>query len=415
MQPLSRFEIDLTAVRHNVGRIHRAIGDAVGICAVLKADAYGLGAVRVASQLNRAGVDMFAVYTPQQAQVVLRARVSRPVLVLTPVREPAAIDGLEGALAADMVHLAVHDRSHITELERIAAHVGGRLGVHVEADTGMARGGVTWEASLDVIRAVHDSPHLHLAGLYAHLASADCDATYTCEQAQAFDALLERARPAIPDECVIHEASTFGVLRGRRHHRQMVRVGLLWAGYGPEEYVGRPECPVDDLRPILRWTSRIVHVKTIQASTRVGYGGIWRAARTTRLALVGVGYADGYPAALSCADDEPAKGELGFRLPDGTTAYAPVVGRVSMDQITVDVTDLPMDTPVNGAEVEVVGRDPQAPNHLPTLARRAGTITHELLCRLGPPIHRTYITEQTACRFAPAHDTSSPVAAHEQP
>jgi alanine racemase len=389
--PLSRFEIDLSVIPHNLDRIREALEPGVGVCAVLKADAYGLGAVRIASQLSRCGVDMVAVYTPAQAQVVLRSRVTCPVLVLAPVRDTEGLDGLEGALAAGVVQLAVHDPEHVRQLAESARRLGAPLHVHVEADTGMARGGLTEPEALDVIKLVHYSDDLKLAGVYTHLAAAGEDEEYTEQQADAFDQLLGAAQPFLPEDCIIHEANSFGVLRGKRHQRRMIRVGLLWAGYGPEEYRGEPATPVLGLRPILRWTSTVVHLKTIPAGARVGYGGIWQATRASRLALVSVGYADGYPLHLGRTTEGPNRGEVAFRLPDGEVRFAPVVGRVSMDQLTVDVTDLPEGAIRTGDEVELVSRDPHAPNHLPTLARRAGSITHDLLCRFGPPINRTYI------------------------
>jgi alanine racemase len=392
MPPMSRFEIDLTAVSRNVAAIRQALRPEVKICAVLKADAYGLGAVRIASQLNRSGVDMYAVYTAQQAQVVLRARLCGPVIVLAPVRDMESIDGLQGALAVGMAQLVVHDRAHVAQVEQLAAAIDAPIRVHVEADTGMSRGGVDPDAAIDVIRDVALSPHLILTGLYTHLSSADRDEAHASAQSEVFDALLDAAEPYLTDECNIHEANSFGVMRSRRHHRRMVRVGLLWAGYGPEEFGGEPRVEVGRLTPALRWMSEVVHLKEIEPGATVGYSAIWKADRRTRLALVAVGYADGYPISLSRATGEPVRGAVGFELPDGRMAYAPVVGRVSMDQITVDVTDLPESAVYHGAPAEIVGRDASAPNHLPTLARRAGTITHELLCRIGPPIHRRYVT-----------------------
>ncbi|HEB60956.1 MAG TPA: alanine racemase, partial [Phycisphaeraceae bacterium] len=291
MRSLSRFEINLAAISHNIRQVRSSLDPDVGICAVLKADAYGLGAVRIASQLNRSGVEMFAVYTPEQAQVVLRARLCAPVLVLAPVRESGPLEQLQGALAAGYVQLTLHDEQHVRELECIAGELHTPLAVHVEVDTGMSRGGITCPAAADVIRAVHDSPLLRLQGIYTHLASAGHDADFTMRQSERFDGLLRRAARWIPPDCVIHEANTFGLLRGRQHHRGMVRIGLLWAGYGPEEFAGRADTRVQDLRPVLRWMSRIVHVKEIPVGTNVGYGSIWQAQRPTRLALVPVGYA----------------------------------------------------------------------------------------------------------------------------
>jgi alanine racemase len=137
------------------------------------------------------------------------------------------------------------------------------------------------------------------------------------------------------------------------------------------------------LEPAVRWTTEVAHLQWIDAGERVGYGGTWTAPRRTRVALAPVGYADGYPLSLS------GTGVVRLRTGDAW-AEAPVIGRVSMDQITIDVTDVPGGTAGIGSEVELVGTDRDAPTHLPEVARRAGTISHELLCRLSRRARRRY-------------------------
>jgi alanine racemase len=224
-------------------------------------------------------------------------------------------------------------------------------------------------------------------------------------------------------------ANSCATFRGRRFHGNMVRIGQSLLGYlhegasspAPGGGGGRvPEAggggaapvPADDpfefagaameLRPVVRWTSSIVHVKEVPAGFPVGYGQTWRAKRPTRIALVPVGYADGYPRSLSSTGvvtltarhwdrTGAASGGAGSApVSASASKAAAVIGRVSMDQITIDVTDVPEPWRRLGAEVELVSPSREAPNHFPRLAGAAGTITHELLCRLGPRVERAY-------------------------
>lgn len=387
----SRLEVDLSAVEHNVGVVRRTIGPAVGLCAVLKADGYGLGSVRLGRRLAIAGVDMCAVYTPDQARVLLDAPLPSdvPVLVLMPVRELDRSDPIYRALLTGQVHLTLHDKASYEAVADIAKNQGLTIPVHVEVDTGMSRGGASPEEAFELITLAAANPRLRVAGVFTHCASADSDPVQTARQASAFDALLDRAASLLPRDCVAHQASTFGAFRATRLHRSMVRVGLALLGYAGEEYAD-PDCveliaQAAELRPCVRWVSRIVQTKWIEAGTPVGYGGTWRAKRRSRLGLIPAGYADGYPRALS------NRARVGVELAGGVKAYVPQVGTVSMDQITVDLTDLPESGLGVGAWVELVGNDRSAPNHLPALAKAAGTITHDLLCRIGPRVTRHYV------------------------
>lgn len=387
----SRLEVDLSAVEYNVGVVRRIVGPAVGLCAVLKADGYGLGAVRLGRRLAIAGVDMAAVYTTDQARALLDAPLPSdvPVLILMPVRELDRADPIYRSLLTGQVHLTLHDRASYEAVAEIAKSQGLTIPVHVEVDTGMSRGGASPAEALEIIHLAAANPRLRIAGVFTHCASADSDPVQTGRQAAAFDALLERAGGLLPDDCLIHQASTFGVFRAKRLHRRMVRVGLALLGYAGEEYADPDHVEMleqsADLRPCVRWVSRIVQTKWIETGTPVGYGGTWRAKRRTRLGLIPVGYADGYSRALS------NRARVGVELAGGVKAYVPQVGTVSMDQITVDLTDLPETGLDVGAWVELVGNDRTAPNHLPALAKAAGTITHDLLCRIGPRVARHYV------------------------
>lgn len=397
MPTTSRIEVDLAAIEHNVRVVRsvlqrgadRALGPVPGICAVLKADAYGCGAPRVAKRLGIAGVEMLAVYTPEQARALVEANVSQPILMLMPVREMDRSDPLYRSAARDRLHFTIHDRDGLASLGSVADGFGMTIPVHLEVDTGMSRGGASPDEAAALAVRIHEHPRLRLAGVYTHLADAHSNAAFSAAQNEAFSRWLKRVEGVLPADCLVHEANTFGTFRAGAAHRSMVRVGLALLGMGLEEFGAPGEfefaAEAGKLVPAVRWISHVAHLKWIGPGATVGYGCTWRAERKSRIALVPVGYADGYPVALS------NQGAVAVELPGGIRAFVPVVGRVSMDQITIDVTDIPDGQIAIGSCVEVVGNDRTAPNHLPTLAKLAGTITHELLCRFSARLPRQYL------------------------
>jgi alanine racemase len=219
-----------------------------------------------------------------------------------------------------------------------------------------------------------------------------------------FDRFLDSHRGAIDESCLLHVANSFATLRHDDLHRCMVRVGLALTGHGPGWMKGA--CRPSDLQlePIVRWTSRIVQMRAIEQGTSVGYGATWTASRRTELGVVAVGYADGYPMALGGTDTKTGPACIGVldSIDDSSVlGFAPIVGRVNMDQVTIDLTDLRArfgERVGLGSPVELLSRDPQrpgqeAPNHLVSLAKAVHTVPHELLCRLNPRIPRVYHQE----------------------
>ncbi|MHC4142650.1 MAG: alanine racemase [Planctomycetota bacterium] len=195
----------------------------------------------------------------------------------------------------------------------------------------------------------------------------------------------------------------------------MVRVGQAWAGLGADAITGGEfRSDAARLRPIVTWRSHIVHVKTVERGTPVGYGSAWTAGRRSRIGLVPVGYADGYPTGAASFDDDPKPPCVGVEVgpanaKGGSWRFVPVVGKVNMDQITIDLTDVAPPRarrrcPVGpGTEVELIGTDPSAPNHVSALAKAAGAIPHEILCTLNPRIRRIYhATERYEVETVPA-------------
>jgi alanine racemase len=351
---------------------------------------------------------MLAVYAPAEAAALVETPSSVPVLLLMPVRDPAELSGptLRDALASGRLHLSVHDARQLDVFSR-GGHAGPRLAVHVEVDTGMCRGGCApAEAARVIQRIARECPALRLAGVYTHFASVDGDPAALDAQNDRFIQMLASVRRDLPAGCLIHAASTGAALRCQRYHHDMVRVGQGWAGYGGEGLA--PGSRIDgaaDLQPALTWRSRVVQTKTVDVGAKVGYGSTWTARRSTLLGLVPVGYADGYPFALGRVPDGSAPSARAsvavlLRSPRGVRrAWAPVVGFVSMDQITIDLTDVAAQMRADesgvdlGATVELITPDREAPNHVTRLALLAGTTPYELLCRLSARVHRIYREE----------------------
>jgi alanine racemase len=419
---VSVIEVNLTALDHNMQALRRMVGPACGLCPIVKADAYGLGGPRVGKRLAFAGAQMLAVYTPEQAAELLNAAIGCPILVLMPVREIARVDEIYRGLTSDKVHLTVHDAGHVADLIAITERYGMSIKVHLEIDTGMSRGGCGVHEAPAVLERIAACRRLTIAGVFTHFANAEADIEFTNRQLKIFERFLSEHGHRLGPECHIHAANSFATLRHARFHKSMVRIGLAWAGYGAEWMAGDELLKgAADLRPIVAWRSRVVQSKHIETGTPVGYGSRWSAKRPTTLGLVPVGYADGYPMNLGARDDAPRGAVVAVferaRAGDGhehggLIGYAPVVGAVNMDQISIDLTDLiarrgGADDIGVGTIVELITPDAKAPNHLPNLARLAGTIPHEILTRMSARIRRQYIAPVTAADHVPAATRSA--------
>lgn len=410
--------ISLAAVDHNGRALRRLVGPDVGICAVVKANAYGLGAVRVARQLVATGVNMLAVFGPEEAAELINAGIGAPVLVLMPIWEITRTDELYRAIVRGSVHLTVHNLEHLDQLQRIAERYATRLSLHLELDTGMSRGGCAEDEATQILERIAKHRLLRLAGVFAHFAGARDNKKMTDKQRDRFEAFIDANAHFVPDDCRLHIANTAGTLRGAPYHKSMIRVGIGWAGYGTE-LLSEEDCVLKhgELQPSIRWTTRIVLTKEIAKGTSVGYGAGWTAKRKTRLGLLPIGYADGFPIALRGTDSAPSPARVGVMYSDDDRtpcSFAPVVGALSMDQITIDLTDAPHARV--GTPVELIGTNRESPNYLVKVALAAGVIPHVILAGLSPAIPRqfeppTASTIETAAQTAAERSRRDVVAA----
>jgi alanine racemase len=379
-----RLLISRSALLHNAKLVRRAVGEQVRICAILKADAYGHGSAIVADTLcnfaadgsSRPAADAVAVATIDEA-AALPADLGVPIIVFRPVenlfvgRQRATIDL---AIRNDFV-LSLCSVTAAEDLARLAVASGRRVAVQVIVETGMTRTGVDPGDLDDLLHKIAARPSLRLTGICTHFASADdprdplTGAQLTCFRA-ATDGFAEVMRGKV----LRHAANSAAVFFRRDSHLEMVRPGLALYGIDPtcKPSLDRP------LRPAMKWTAPLIGIRSVAKGTGVGYGHSWHAPRDTRIGVAPVGYADGYLRAFS----DRAVVMIGGRP-------APVVGRVSMDAITIDLANHPHVQ--LGDEVTLLDDDPLSPASVYRLAQLVDTIPYEIFCRIGPRVQRVVV------------------------
>lgn len=364
-------EIDRAALRHNIQVLNARMPSGCAMMAVVKANGYGHGAVPVALECQAAGVRSFCVATAREGAELRQGGVTGEILVLG-YTHPS----LAPLLCRCQLIQAVFDHSYAAELDRC----GYPLSVHIKIDTGMHRLGEPWDQIEDIAR-IYACRNLRVAGVFTHLcasaSTAPSDAAFTHAQSRAFrqciSALRERGL-AVPK---VHTMASYGLLNYPEVGGDYARVGI--ALYGLLSSKADTDACTADLRPVLSLKARVAQVRTLQSGESAGYDLQFTAQRETRLATLAIGYADGLPRALSCG--------VGSILLHGRKA--PVAGRVCMDQTLADVTDIPQ-TAAGDAAV-LIGRDGDLEITACELAQQTGTISNEILSRLGPRLERMVV------------------------
>ena len=377
--------IDLGALRHNLAQVRR-LADAREVIAIVKADAYGHGAVPVARALAAEGVTRFGVALVEEGRALREAGIRGEVLVLGGVVEDQAAEIVELGLTATIFHAG-----HADALNEAARRAGRAAPVHVKIDTGMGRLGFSPDAAPDAVVALARLAFLRLEGLMTHFADADlADPAYAREQVARFDAVAEAVRCAGVRIPIRHAANSAAVMATSSWRSAIggplydaVRPGLMLYGARPGPAVGAGV----DLRPVLSLTTRILVLKRVPPGTPISYGRTFVTRRESLIAVLPIGYADGYPRALSNAGRVLVRGRA-----------APVVGRVCMDLTMVDVTDVP--GAAEGDEAVVIGAQGAAAITVEEVAAGAGTIAYEILCGIGPRVPRRYLDAASAGRDA---------------
>jgi alanine racemase len=367
-------EVNLAAIERNVARLRSLLSPATEVCAVVKADAYGHGAVPVARATLAAGATTLGVATAAEAAELRAGGITAPILVLGALSS----DELTVALAA-RADVVAWDRRFVDALSVAAARpalsAGQPVGVHVKLDSGMGRFGTrdVAEALAVAVAVAEAGPSLRLAGAMTHFATSEADQAFVDLQLEQFMPFVERVRALTRDHVVVHAANSGAILQTPASQFDMVRPGI--ALYGGDPMNRDP----DDhgLEPALTLHSYVAAIKPIAPGESVGYGRHFVAARDSFIATIPIGYADGIPRSLTNNCD----------LLIGGHRY-PLVGMVSMDNITADLSSQPQVE--LGARVTIIGVDPPHEQDVEEVARRAGTINYEILCGISRRVPRIY-------------------------
>ena len=370
LQDRAWVEVDLDAVRENYQTIRRTVGPQPGILAMVKANAYGLGAERVVRALEPLGPWGFGVATAEEGASLRRAGVERPILVVSPLSREA----LPVAAAARLT-IAVSDLATLDAWAEQARRLGTTLDFHVEVDTGMGRAGFDWREAAEWGEAVRSRSGgaVRWTGVYTHFQGADAaDRGPTALQWERFrDALVQL--PVSQEDLVVHAANSAAALRWPEYAADVVRPGIFL--YGGHPAPGLPASELPAPRPVVAVRARLVLARDVPPGSTVGYGATHVARGWERWGTVAIGYGDGLPRCL---------GNRGAALVRGRRV--PILGRISMDMTVVDLTGVP------GAEVgdvvTLIGRDGDEEITVDEVAAQAGTIGYEILTGLTARLPR---------------------------
>ncbi|MEG3972602.1 alanine racemase [Microcoleus sp. T2B6] len=353
-------EIDLAALTHNVKQLKKLLSPHTELMAVVKADAYGHGAVAVSQTALQAGASWLGVATIPEGIELREAGIEAPILLLGATHTAQQVK----AIAQWHLQPTICTAKQALIFSEVLAGLNQSLPVHAKLDTGMSRLGTPWQEATEFVQLVNRLPNLKLASIYSHLATADSpDPTVMREQHQRFKQAIEQIKIAGINPPRLHLANSAAALVDSDLHYDLVRVGLATYGLYPAPHLQSSS----NLKPAMQVKARVTQVKTIEAGTGVSYGYQFIAQRPTQIAVIGIGYADGIPRNLSNKMQVLVRGR-----------FVGQVGAVTMDQLMLDVTDIP-DLEV-GEVVTLLGKDGENQISADDWATTLGTISWEILC-----------------------------------
>jgi alanine racemase len=362
--------VNTANIGKNIRRIKAGLPPGTDVMAVVKADAYGHGAVPVAIAALESGASCLGVALVEEGVTLRRAGIAAPILFLGALFPFQAQDVLRYGITA-----TVASYESASDLSLAAVAQGKKAKVHVKVDTGMGRLGLPPSAIPGFLRRVSRLPGLEVEGIFTHLASAESDPEMTRRQLEVFTGLLEVLEREGFEIPIRHAANSAAALSVPEAVFDIVRVGIAMYGLSPSGTTP----PGPDLLPALSFRTRVSYLKLVPEGSTIGYGATYRSSGQEVIATLPVGYADGYPRALS------GKGQV---LLGGERR--PVVGRVCMDQIMVS---LPPDAAVEvGDEAVLIGTQGNETIYAEDLARVAGTINYEIVCGLSKRVPRVYVS-----------------------
>ncbi len=361
--------VDLNALQWNFRQVRKLVGSSISILAIVKANAYGHGAVACARALVAAGADALGVATVTEGVEIRRAGVRLPLVVLGFTQNCEAEQVLRWRLEPTIV-----SQSQARALSRAAGRAGRKIAGHLKIDTGMGRIGIRPHEVEEVIRGWNKLHGLKIQGVFTHFSHADGrDHNLLRKQIQGLQAAVRSVAQAGWKKLQVHAANSAAIIESPETYGNMVRPGLMLYGLYPAARLRR-RVP---LRPVLQWSTRIVQLKQVAAGTGLSYGHTYVTSRKSWIATLPVGYADGFSRGLS---------NRGRVLVRGRSC--PVVGRVCMDMCLIDVTGIP--GVKAGDEAVLIGRQGQKELTADDMANILNTISYEIVCAIGERVPRIY-------------------------
>lgn len=364
-------EVNLDAINNNINEVKRCIGFDVKILAVIKADAYGHGAKAIGNFLKDK-VDYFGVATIEEAIELRKSNINIPILILGYTSPKQNID-----LVNYNITQTVYSIEMAEEISKTAIKLGKQLKVHIALETGMNRIGfkVSME-SVEDIKRISKMDNIILEGMFTHFSCADeKDKGYSNIQMEIYDKFVKVLDDNKINVPIKHICNSAGIIEFDNHRFDMVRSGIITYGLYPSDEVDKGRL---DLKPALEWKAHIINISEVQENCGVSYGKTYVTNKKTKIATISIGYADGYMRNISNRGRVLIKGK-----------YAPIIGRVCMDQMMVDVTD------INDIEMEdeviLVGTDKENSITIEELSKLAGSFNYEFVCGIGKRVKRIYL------------------------
>ncbi len=363
----SAVEVDLDVIRENFSNIKKKVGEDTKVLAVIKADAYGHGAVETARALEN-DCDFFGVADIDEAMQLRIAGFDTPILILGRT-DPYYSD----AVIKMDIRTTVSCMSDALLLSAEGEKQQKKAKIHIAVDTGMSRIGFQRDET-DQILEIARLPFIEIEGIFSHFATADEPGLVRAtKQKELFDEVLSELSKKGLDIPVRHMSNSAGIINFSEKY-DMVRAGIVIYGLYPSHEIDRSLLSV---RPAMRWVAKISHVKTLPEGREISYGGTFVTDKQTVVATVPVGYADGYPRCLSGVGEVLVKGKR-----------VPIIGRICMDQFMIDVTEVPEVT--LGSEVTLVGKDGDEYLSMEEVSEKAYSFNYELPCRISRRVPRIY-------------------------
>jgi len=349
--------VDINKFKSNISTIKQKLNPGVKFLAVVKADAYGHGAIQISKAAEEEGVDYFGVATIEEAIELRESGINTPILILT---EPADLERLKGVLYYD-ISLTVFSNTFLKELKTLTKKINKKIKIHLKVNTGMNRVGINVEDALELAKKISSDEHLELEGVCTHLSDADNDDdSYTNHQLVKFNDLIHTLESAGINIPIKHAANSVAAMNHKNAQLDMIRVGVAL------------------YKDIFTFKSRLIHIHNVEKGAEIGYGRTFVAENPMLIGVVSVGYADGYSRALSNNASVIVMGQL-----------CPVVGTVCMDMMMIS---LPTKLTVKvGDSVTLIGSEGQNTITVDDIATLCNTIDYEIMCSIGKRVPRVYV------------------------